>query len=163
MTVTFDLPMRYIYKNSFLMSYGEFKSNIFATIAMAVLVAIALTIMMVIGYSIWLVVVFAVLWATVFPASLTFMYVFYIYEGMYRMVSGEGRREYEKDKQPEEEKPRAAMPEVSELDFSTIDVSKLKDSDDYIFFNGKMVKQSTLLKMIREKESGAQEGKGHES
>ncbi len=27
MTVTFDIPMRYIYKNSFLMSYGELKKN----------------------------------------------------------------------------------------------------------------------------------------
>ena len=163
MTVTFDLPWRYLYKNSFLMSYGEFKNNFFATVALAVLFGIVLTIMLVAGYSIWLVVILAVLWATVLPASATFMYVFYIYDGMYHMVSGEGRLEYEKDKQKEEDKPRPAMPQVSELDFSTIDVTKLKDSDDYIFFNGKMVKQSALLKMIQEKESGAQKENENES
>lgn len=155
MTVTFDLPLRYIYKNSFLMSYGEFKSNIFATLAMTVLTAILLTVMLVSGSTLVLVIIIGVLWALLIPAAYTFIYVFFIYEGMYHMVSGEGKKDYDKDKKDTEEKPKA--PAVEEADFSSIDVSKLKDTDDYIFFNGKMVKQSTLLKMVREKNQAAQE------
>jgi len=157
MTVTFDLPLRYIYKNSFLMSYGEFKNNVFALLGLAVLVGIVLTAMIVGGSVLVSMIILAVLWALLIPSTYTFIYVFFVYDGMYHMVSGEGRLEYEKDKASAEDKPKAKAPVVEEADFSTIDVSKLKDTDDYIFFNGKMVKQSTLLKMVREKEQSTEE------
>lgn len=162
MTVTFDLPLRYIYKNSFLMSYGEFKNNIFATFALAVLAAIVLTVMLVSGGSLLLVILLAVLWALLIPATYTFIYAFFVYEGMYTMVSGEGRKQYEKDKKEAADKPKPQAPVVEEADISSIDVSKLQDTDDYIFFNGKMVKQSALLKMVREKLNTDQEEQKNE-
>lgn len=161
MTVTFDLPLRYIYKNSLLMSYGEFKNNFFATVSLMVLTAIILTIFLVAGNSVVLLILMILLWALVVPASYTFLNAFFIYDAMYLMVSGEGKRRFDKDKD-EEDKPKPAAPVIDEADFSAIDVSKLKDTDDYIFFNGKMVKQSTLLKMAREKQQNDSEVDHHE-
>jgi hypothetical protein len=46
---------------------------------------------------------------------------------------------------------------MEEDDFSDIDVSQLKDTDDYIYHNGRMVKQSALLRMIREREAGGED------
>ena len=81
---------------------------------------------------------------------------------MFSMVSGEGKKNFEKDRETAD-KPEKKAPAVEEADFSAIDVTKLKDTDDYIFFNGKMVKQSALLKMVREKEQSEKEVKQHES
>ena len=162
MTVTFDLPLRYIYKNSFLMSYGEFKNNFFATLALTVMIAILLTIMLVASSAMIILIVMAILWALLIPVTYTFIYVFFIYDGMFSMVSGEGKKNFEKDRETAD-KPEKKAPAVEEADFSAIDVTKLKDTDDYIFFNGKMVKQSALLKMVREKEQSEKEVKQHES
>ena len=79
---------------------------------------------------------------------------------MFSMVSGQGRLDTQKDKT--EKKKIDEKPQIEEADFSTIDISKLKDTDDYIFFNGKMVKQSTLLKMVREKGVNPEEVKKDE-
>ena len=155
MTVTFDLPIRYIYKNSFLMSYGEIKNNFFASFALLILIGIIMTIMFVAGSPLWLLIIVIALWVLILPATYTFIYVFYIYDAMFKMVSGEGKQKAEKAAKQETDKPKS--PVVESDDLASIDISKLKDSDDYIFFNGKMVKQSTLLKMAREKEQSSDE------
>ncbi|MBQ9515381.1 MAG: DUF624 domain-containing protein [Ruminococcus sp.] len=159
MTVTFDLPLRYIYKNSLLMAYGEIKNNFFAFLALAVMIAIILTIVVFAGTGIVLRIILAALWALIIPATFTHIYVFFIYDDMYRMASGEGKRQYDKDHADGEDKPKAKDPVIEEEDLASIDITKLKDTDDYIFFNGKMVKQSTLLRMAREKQSTQKETK----
>jgi uncharacterized membrane protein YesL len=45
MTVTFDIPMRYIYKNSFFMSYGELKKNFTALLGLFFLTVISMTLL----------------------------------------------------------------------------------------------------------------------
>ena len=40
-------------------------------------------------------------------------------------------------------------------DFSDVDISSLKDSDEYIFYNGKMIKQSVLLRKALEQRGQA--------
>ncbi len=161
MSATFELPLRYVYKNSLLMSYGEIKNNFFALFGLLVMFGVLLTVMLVSGNTIVLLIILAALWALLVPATFTFIYSFFIYDGMFAMVSGEGKRKTENDKKDAtEDKPQ--KPVVEEADFSTLDVSKLKDTDDYIFFNGKMMKQSTLLKMVREKEQTAREVKKDE-
>lgn len=160
MTVTFDLPLRYIYKNSFLMSYGEIKNNFFALFGLLVVLGILMTALLITGNVLWVAIISIALWALLIPATVTFVYSFFIYDGMFRMVSGEGKKDAEKDQQKSADKPE--KPVVDEADFSTIDISKLKDTDDYIFFNGKMMKQSTLLKMVREQEQNSREVKENE-
>lgn len=163
MSVTYDLPLRYIYKNSLLMSFGEFKNNIFATIAAGVVFGICFTAVAFIRSATVLAIVVSLLWALLLPAAVTFMIVFFIYDGMTNImrnkedISGELTEKIEKGLKEQEEKKAAQAAQPVKDDFSDIDISSLKDTDDYIFHNGKMVKQSTLLKMIREQQKKAGE------
>lgn len=155
MTITYDLPLKYIYKNSFLMSFGEFKNNIFATLALAIVFGICFTAVAFINSGMAKIIVIAALWVLLVPATCTFMYVFFIYDGMTTIIRDKEELSRELtdsiDKSLEERK-NAMNPQTVEEDFSDIDISSLKDTDDYIFHNGRMVKQSTLLRMIRERE-----------
>lgn len=153
MTLTYDLKLRYLYKNSFLMSIGEFKHNIFATLALAILAGITMTATAFLPNATVLAVVFGVLWALFLPAASTFCYVFFIYDGMADMI--ENKEEHVRKLNERRtgvagaDKPAA----INAADYSDIDVNQLKDTDDFIYHNGRMVKQSTLLKILREKET----------
>lgn len=163
MTVTYDLPLRYIYKNSFLMSFGEFKNNFFATLALAVLFGICFTVTAFAGSETVLIIMLIVMWAFLIPAAFTFMYTFFVYDGMISIIRDKEELSRELtdsiNKSIEDAKAKRTTA-VQEEDFSDIDVDSLKDTDDYIFHNGRMVKQSTLLRMIREREQ--QEADKHE-
>ena len=161
MNLSFDLPLRYVYKNSFLMSFGEFKNNLFATFALIIVFGIFFSITAITfnacGYSpVVLFILLAVFWIFLLPATFTYMYVFFIYDGMTAIMRN--KEDISKDlkdsidKSIEESKKKMA-PKVEEEDFSDIDINSLKDTDDYIFHNGRMVKQSTLLRMMKEKEA----------
>ena len=156
LTVTYDMKLRYIYKNSLLMSFGEFKNNLFATFAIAVVMAIFVTATAFIQSVTVLVIVFSVLWALFLPATVTFAYVFFIYDGMVNIIKNKDSIGADLDAKIAEKGAKVIKkPQMSleEEDFSDIDVSKLKDSDDFIYHNGRMIKQSTLLRIIKEKES----------
>ncbi len=165
MSVTYDLPLRYIYKNSLLMSFGEFKNNVFATIAVGIVFGICFTAVAFIRSATVLAIVVALLWALLIPATVTYMIVFFTYDGMTNImrnkedISGELTEKIEKGLKEQEDKKAAQAAQPVQDDFSDIDISSLKDTDDYIFHNGKMVKQSTLLKMIREQQEKVGESK----
>ena len=164
MNVTYDLPLKYVYKNSFLMSFGEFKNNFFATLALAVVFAICFTITIFARTETALMIVLAVMWAVLIPATCAFMIIFFIYDGMTDIIRDkeELSREISEaiDKKMAEHKKSINAKELED-DFSDIDIDSLKDTDEYIFHNGKMVKQSTLLRLIKEREE-AQKGADNE-
>lgn len=150
MSITYDIPLKFVYKNSFLMAFGEVKNNLFATLALLVVAAIFLTITAFSGSVTVLLILLSVMWALLIPATVTFMYVFFIYDGMATMIDKKSKPEA-----AEENDPAAVnRPEHLDDDFSDIDISTLSDTDDYIFHNGRMVKQSTLLHMLKEREQG---------
>lgn len=158
MNITYDIPLKYVYKNSFLMAFGELKNNLFATIALAVVAAICLTITAFSGSVTVLLIVLAVLWVFILPATATFMYVFFIYDGMASMIDSKSKPEAVAD----DTKKVSGKPEMNiEDDFSDIDIDSLSDTDDYIFHNGRMVKQSTLLHMLKERQKN-EAGEKHE-
>ncbi|WP_407383340.1 DUF624 domain-containing protein [Ruminococcus sp.] len=163
MSITYDLPLRYVYKNSFLMSFGEIKNNLFATLALAVVFGICFTAVAFINSGIVKIIIIAALWVLLIPATCTFMVVFFIYDGMTSIIRD--KEELSRELSDSIEKSMAQkdkpQPQPTEEDFSYIDISTLKDTDDYIFHNGRMVKQSTLLRMIREQEE--QKAKSKES
>lgn len=156
MSVTYDLPLRYIYKNSLLMSFGEFKNNFFATLALAVVFGICFTITAFVKSPTALAVILAALWTLLVPATATFMIVFFIYDGMTNIMRN--KEDISKEltdtinKDLEDRAKKQAVQPVVEDNFSDIDIASLKDTDDYIFHNGKMVKQSTILRILRERE-----------
>ena len=162
MSITYDLPLRYVYKNSFLMSFGEFKNNLFATLALAVVFGICFTAVAFIISGIAKIIVIAALWVLLIPATCTFMVVFFIYDGMTSIIRDKDELSRELSDSIEKSiarKNNGQNANTVEEDFSDIDVSSLKDTDDYIFHNGRMVKQSTLLRMIRERDNQNNESK----
>lgn len=166
MTVTYDLMLRYVYKNSFLMSIGEFKRNIFATLALAIVAGLCLTATAFLPNVTVLLIVASVLWAFFLPATMTFCYVFFVYDGMADMIENKDERlqmfnEKHGKKGARDTAADKPRPALSADDYSDIDISQLKDTDDFIFHNGRMIKQSTLLKILREKEA-AKEADHHE-
>lgn len=156
MSVTYDLPLKHIYKNSFLMSFGEFKNNLFATLALAVVFGICFTAVAFINSGMVRIIVVAALWVLLIPATCTFMIVFFVDDGMTSIIRDkeELSRELSDSIEKSMAQKNCAQPsQPVEDDFSDIDISTLKDTDDYIFHNGRMVKQSTILRAIREREA----------
>ena len=157
MALSYDLKLRYLYKNSFLMSFGEFKRNLFATLALAVLVGLSMTATAFLPNATVLLIVAGALWALILPATATYCYVFFIYDSMTDMIENKDARVqqyYEKHKskggQPADAPADKPKPAILAEDYSDIDISQLKDTDDFIFHNGRMVKQSALLRILRE-------------
>lgn len=155
MSITYDLPLKYVYKNSFLMSFGEFKNNLFATLALAVVFGICFTATAFLGSETVLLIVMAALWALFVPATCAFMIVFFIYDGMTSIIRDKEELSRELSDSIEKSMSQQNAGQASqtlEEDFSDLDPATLKDTDDYIFYKGRMVKQSTLLRKIKERE-----------
>ena len=146
MSVTFDLSIWNIYKNAALMSFGELKNNFFATVGLALLSLIIATIYLtvpgVVGGIILLVIV-----AVFVPSTAMYIINFYCFKDMARTISADGASSAGVDIEPE----KKDEPEV--FDFSDLDLDESKDDDEYLFFNGRMIKRKTLRKM-RDESSG---------
>lgn len=159
MTITYDLKLRYLYKNSFLMAIGEMKNNIFATFTILVVLAIFLTVTVLSRSVTVLVIILGALWFLFVPATVTFSYVFFVYDGMVEMIRSKDNTRPADDAPADTATPAEKLrASIEEDDFSDIDITQLKDTDDFIFHNGRMVKQSTLLRMVRarqQREEGA--------
>ena len=158
MTVTYDIRLRYLYKNSFLMAIGELKNNFFATLTLAIVGAIVLTMTAFVTSVTVLAIIFGVLWFLFVPATVTYSFVFFIYDGMVNMIRSKDEARPVDDAPVDTATPAEKLrASIEEDDFSDIDVATLKDTDDFIYHNGRMVKQSTLLRMIRERQKREEE------
>lgn len=148
MTVTFKLKMGTIYKNSGLMSFGELKNNFFATIGLFLLFLVVISIYFIIPDVLISNIVGIALVALIVPSTASYIINFYIFKDMARMISEDGASSAgvieEKDKEKEEEI----------FDFSQLDLDPKKDMEEYLFFNGKMIKRKTLIRMRDEQEAG---------
>lgn len=152
MTVTFELSLKNIFKNSFLMSFGEIKNNFFALISLAVVVAIAFTIVAFCTQVYLLVIVTVLLVALIIPATCEFVVSFFVYDDMYASIADKSAKS-EKISQAISDAKSAKQQQSFEVDdYSDVDISSLKDTDDYIFYKGKMMKQSVLLRLALQQE-----------
>lgn len=155
MTVTFDIKMKYIYKNSFLMALGEIKNNFFATLCIVIVAAILLTLFM-FTYNIRVLfyILVVVIFGLILPSTISFIINFFIYDGMYDMIANNEEKVEQiignNGNESNTKKPSQNIITDNDEDF---DISKLKDTDDYIYYKGKMIKQSTLLKELKNKEN----------
>ncbi len=157
MTVTFDLSLKNIFKNSFLMSFGEIKNNFFALISLLVVLAISFTFVAFCTQAVVLIIITVLLLALVVPASTQFVVSFYVYDDMYSSIASRDKKSKEIEEAIAIAKEKRNADSVKE-DYSDVDVSLLKDTDEYIFYKGKMIKQSVLLKLALEQRQ--EENKG---
>lgn len=159
MTVSFELPMKALYRNSFLMSFGELKSNIIALFGLFLLTVICSSLLMFCGGNpVALLIVTAVLVLLIVPAVAAFIINAAVYKRMFIMITdreAESKNVDQKlsDKRRELEnlrKKRNPQEEADEL--RKLDIDGSADGDEYIYYKGKMMKRSVLLKMKQEAE-----------
>ncbi len=159
LTVTFEMPMKNIYKNSLLMSYGELKKNFTALLGLFFLTVISMTLLIACyGSRIAVVIVTALLLALFVPAIAAFIIHAAIYERMYAMITDKSTQtqavneKIRAQTKPDKTQTRAeflAMVRGFELDESIPD-------DEYVYFNGKMVKKSVIKKLKAEAAEGGE-------
>lgn len=158
MTVTFDLKMKHIYKNSALMTFGEIKRNLLALFGLLVLALVCATVLFC-SFNELVVIIATIVLALFFvPSIMSFIINSAVYNGMYNMITGKGRSTADIDKKIENRKKgqffdedEAENNDIQE-DFSAIDLDETKDENEFIFYNGKMIKRGVLIKMKKEAE-----------
>lgn len=153
MTVTFDISMKNIYKNSALMTFGEFKHNIIATFGLFVLFLIDATILLCCYVPIAVIIATIILALFLVPSIMSFIINSAIYKPMYKTIVGGDEKSKEIDKKIENRKngifddnEETSQKNIAE-GFSNIEVDENADGDEYIYYNGKMIKRSVLLKI----------------
>lgn len=150
MSVTFDLSLKHVFKNSFLMSFGEIKNNFFALISLAVVLAICFTLTAFSTIEIILIIVTILLFALIIPASCQFVVSFFVFDDMYGSIASKDAKAKEISDAIAVAKENKGDSIVFVDDYSDVDISTLKDTDEYTFYKGKMIKQSVLLKRVLE-------------
>ncbi|HCA04494.1 MAG TPA: hypothetical protein DEO32_01210 [Ruminococcaceae bacterium] len=159
MTVTFDMPMKSIYKNSFLMSFGELKKNIIALLGLLFLFVISSTFLFAcMGNPTAIMIVTAVLVIAIIPSVASFIINSAVYERMYNMVIDNSEAitdidqkiaETEKKREPKKLDTDSIKNEFNEK-LKSFEIDENADGDEYLFFEGRMLKRSVLLKMKQE-------------
>lgn len=161
MTVTFDLSMKNIYKNSMLMTFGEIKHNLIATFGLFVLALFCATAIFCCGDGVALVIVTAILGLFIVPSIMSYIINCAVYKNMYSMITGSKKKAEEIDRKLEnrrngqlfdEEPEKSSIPD----DFNDLEIDASKDGDEYIFYNGKMVKRSVLIKQKQQSKEDKQ-------
>lgn len=151
MTVTFDLSMKNLYKNSILMAFGEFKHNLIAVFGLFILALVCATAILCCGDGLALIIVTAILALFIVPSIMSYIINCAVYKNMYAMITGSKNKTDEIDRKLEnrrkgqlfdDEPEKSFVPE----DFNDLEIDSSKDGDEYIFYNGKMVKRSLLIK-----------------
>lgn len=169
MTVTFDLSLKNIYKNSALMSFGELKHNIIATFGLFIIALFCATILLFVGNansSIALIIATAVLMLVLVPALVSYVINASVYPGMYNLITEKEKRSKKIDKKMDNRRKGQFIDDDDEEnnvadEFLDLDIEETKDGDEYIFYNGKMVKRSVIIRMKKEREKA--EGSSNES
>lgn len=152
MTVTFDLPLKDIYKNCGLISFGEVKNNIFATLGLFILFLFGATIFLVAPDGLSRLITIIAVSVLIFPSTASYIINFYVYKDMELVISdGEVKSDEIKRKISAKEK-EITKEEEEKLDFSALDLDERKDGEEYLYFNGKMIKRKVLIEMKKESE-----------
>ena len=161
MTVTFDLSMKNIYKNSMLMTFGELKHNLIATFGLFILALFCATAIFCCGDGIALIIVTAILALFIVPSIMSYIINFAVYPNMYSMITNGKKKTKEIDRKLENRRNGQLFDDEPEKpfvpdDFNDLEIDSTKDGDEYIFYNGKMVKRSVLIKQMQQSKEDKQ-------
>ena len=161
MTVTFDLSMKYIYKNSMLMTFGELKHNLIATFGLFILALFCATAIFCCGDGIALIIVTAILALFIVPSIMSYIINCAVYPNMYSMITNGKKKTKEIDRKLENRRNGQLFDDEPEKpfvpdDFNDLEIDSTKDGDEYIFYNGKMVKRSVLIKQMQQSKEDKQ-------
>ena len=154
MTVTFDMPLKNIYKNCFLMSFGELKSNLLASLGVFLLGIFCLSFLIFSGTSLWVIVLTLIFTAFLIPGTMSFIINYSEYKGMMSLLVAKEEKKAKLEKEILYQKNPALKKQEEARqfrdDFADVVIDENDNTDEYIFHNGKMVKKSVLIKQLKE-------------
>ena len=155
MTVTFDISMKDIYKNSALMTFGELKHNLFAVFGILILFLVCATVLMCSFTPVLLIIFTIVLALFIVPSILSFIINSAVYKNMYSMIVDRDSKSKTIDKKMENRRKGQFCDDEEEPvveDYSDLEIDESADGDEFIFYHGKMMKRSYLIKLKKEAE-----------
>ena len=146
MTVTMDISLKDTYRNCALFSFGELKNNFLATAALLILAAVIYTISFIVN-NMWVVlIILAMLQLFLLPSTISFIITFYVYDDMVAILDVTRR------KKDDEEEKKAPIPKLDVNEAHELAHIAEESRDEYIFYNGRMIKRSEVEKMIENSE-----------
>ena len=144
MTVTMDIPLRDLYRNCILFSFGELKNNLLATFALLIFGSVIFTIMYIINNAVVILIVLGLLMVFIIPSTVQYIITFYTYDDMIAILDETKRT---KPEEPEEKKP---APILGKSEAEDISKAAQNSKDEYIYYNGRMIKRSDVEKFLDE-------------
>lgn len=156
MTVTFDISMKHIYKNSALMTFGEFKHNIIATFGLLILFLICATILLCCVVPVAVIIATIILALLVVPSVGSFIINFAVYKQMYDVIVSGEKKSKEINAKLQNRKNGQLFDDFDTEksnpleEFDDVNLVETDDADEYIYHNGKMIKRSVLIKLKQE-------------
>lgn len=136
LTVTLDLKLRYYFKNSALMAFGELPMNFYVLVTSVILLSACMSISLMTGNFIVGICVLVLASIFMLPAGISYCSMYRLYPKMSRL--------FEID-EIGEEKNFPTMPVAVPTDDNGNPIHTVeKDADGYVFVNGKMIKKSQV-------------------
>lgn len=153
MTVTFDISMKDIYKNCALMSLGELKNNLLASLGNFLLMIFCLSFLIFSGTSLWVIILTLIFTAFLVPATMSFIINYAEYNNMMTLLLSKEQKKAEIEKEMLYQK-NPALKKQDEAkkfrdDFADVVIDESENGDEYIFHNGKMIKRSVLINQMK--------------
>ncbi len=144
MTVTMDISLKDTYRNCALFSFGELKNNIFVTIGLLILSAVVFSIFYIVNNAAAVLLILGLLQLFIFPSLIQYIITFYIFDDMVAILD-ESRKKVRSD---DEEDRTSRQPKLEREEAE--DISRLTEGsrDEYIFYNGRMIKRSEVESML---------------
>jgi len=141
MTITMDINLKQIYRNCMLFSFGELKNNFMATFALLVYFTVIFAVAVIVNKLYLIVIICGAIAALTAPSTIQFIITFYLYDAMTDILDESKKNDIETVEAPKT--PQIQKDEAEEIARLTAD-----SKDEYIFYNGKMVKRSAVQERL---------------
>ncbi len=147
MTVSIQLKPLQIYKNSLLAIFGELKNNLVSLVGMISFSALLTFLMMLIPSALIKMIVALILFLLIIPVSFTLIYFNILYKSIITIIGTESE---EAKREAEKKKELSINPD--DLQSLEDDINSSKNDDEYVFYNGKMIKRSKMRELIKKEQ-----------
>lgn len=147
-TVTLDIPLKYVYKNAVLMSIGELPKNLLALLSCVCCVAIVTTLFAFTGNYVGAIIIVLLLLILILPVTVSYFISAILYPSIKKMLitkDGENLKDKEKSAQTDYKELLRQQLEENPIDPAILE----GDEDELIFYGGKMIKRSKLIEMYK--------------
>lgn len=136
-TVTIEVSFKHVYKNAFLMAFGELPSNFLVTLFLVIMALIFFTISLISTNLILTLIILGALIVFLAPSTVSLIINARLYPKIAKLFKIEVPVK-KTDKSNESKEPKVKKMEK-------IDIEKIKRTDsDYVFHHGRMIKKSAL-------------------